>query len=133
MSAQENIQKVQQIYAAFGKGDLPGLLDGLADNVDWQVLGPSIIPQSGPHRGRKEVEKFFAKVAESYDIQKFELREFIAQDDKVVVLGYYAGVVKKTGKNYEAEWAMAFTLREGKVVKFREYANTAALVAALTP
>jgi ketosteroid isomerase-like protein len=133
MSAQENIQKVQQMYAAFGKGDLPTLLNSVADNVDWQVLGPSVIPQSGPHRGRKEVEKFFGKVAESYDFQKFEPREFIAQDDKVVCLGYYSATMKKTGKFAEAEWAMVFTLRDGKVVKFREYTDTAALAAALTP
>ncbi len=132
MSAQENIQKVQQMYAAFGKGDVPTLLNSMADTVDWQVLGPAIIPQAGPHRSRKEAEKFFGKVAESYDFQKFEPREFIAQDDKVVCLGYYSGTAKKTGKSYEAEWAMVFTFREGKVVKFREYTNTAALVDALT-
>ena len=41
--------------------------------------------------------------------------------------------VQKVQQLYEAEWAMVFTLREGKVVKFREYSNTAALVAALMP
>jgi ketosteroid isomerase-like protein len=132
MSAQENIQKVEQMYAAFGKGDLPTLLNSVADNVDWQVLGPASIPQSGPHRGRKEVESFFGKVATSYDFQKFEPREFIAQDNTVVCLGYYAATLKKTGKRFEAEWAMAFTFRDGKVVKFREYTDTANLVAALS-
>jgi ketosteroid isomerase-like protein len=133
MSTQENVQKVQQMYAAFGKGDLQTLLNSVADNVDWQVLGPKIIPQSGPHRGRKEVENFFEKVAESYDFQKFEPREFIAQDDKVVCLGYYSAKMKKTGKFAEAELAMVFTFRDGKVVKFREHTDTAALVSALTP
>jgi ketosteroid isomerase-like protein len=132
MSAQENIQKVQQMYAAFGKGDIATLLNSVADNVDWQSFGPAIVPTFGPHRGRKEVENFFGKVAEIHNFQKFEPREFIAQDDKVVCLGYYSGTGKKTGKFYEAEWAMVFTFRDGKVVKFREYTDTAAFVAALT-
>ena len=132
MSTQANIQTVQNIYAAFGAGDLKGLFTHLAENVDWQTLGPSIIPQAGPHRGLKEVEKFFEKVGASYDIKKFDPREFIAQDDKVVVLGSHAGKAKPTGKSYEAEWAMVWTLSEGRVVKFREYLDATNLIPAFT-
>ncbi len=130
MNEQQNTQTVQQMYAAFGRGDVQFILSVIADDVDWQTLGPTKIKHAGPHRGRDGVGKFFKTVAETVDIQQFEPREFIAQGDKVVALGYYKGRVKATGRGYETEWAMAFTFRNGKIAKFREYADTANLEAA---
>jgi ketosteroid isomerase-like protein len=132
MSPQENTAKVQALYAAFGRGDVQLILNNVADNVDWQVRGPAIIPQAGPHKGRAEVGKFFEKVAQAYDFTQFEPREFIAQNDSVVAIVDYAGKIKKTGKPYAAQAAMLFVFKDGKVVKFREYTDTAALVAALS-
>ncbi len=132
MSPQENTAKVQAIYAAFGRGDVSFILDNVAGNVDWQVLGPAIIPQAGPHKGKAEVGKFFEKVAQAYDFTQFEPHSFIAQNDSVVAIVDYAGKVKKTGKSYAAQVAMLFVLKDGKVAKFREYADTAGLVAALS-
>lgn len=130
MNEMRNVQIVQQIYAAFGKREVQTLLTFLSDEIDWQLLGPPNIAHAGPHRGRDQVRRFFATVAETLEITQFEPREFIAQSDKVVALGYYAGRVKSTGRQYASEWAHVFTLREGKVIKFREYADTANLAAA---
>ena len=130
MNEMRNVQIVQQIYAAFGKREVQTLLTFLSDEIDWQLLGPPKIAHAGPHRGRDHVRRFFATVAETLEITQFEPREFIAQSDKVVALGYYAGRVKSTGRQYASEWAHVFTLREGKVIKFREYADTANLAAA---
>jgi ketosteroid isomerase-like protein len=130
MNEMRNIQIIQQMYAAFGKRDIQSLLTLLSEGIDWQTFGPSKIAHAGPHRGRDQVRRFFATVAETLDIQQFEPREFIAQGDKVVVLGYYAGRVKATGRQYASEWAHVFTLHDNKVARFREYADTANLAAA---
>lgn len=130
MNEMSNVQIVQQMYAAFEKRDVQTLLMLLSDEIDWRLLGPPKIAHAGPHHGREQVRRFFATVAETLDIQRFEPREFIAQDEKVVALGYYAGRVKVTGRQYASEWVHVFTLRDGKVIKFREYADTANLVAA---
>lgn len=132
MSPQENTAKVQAIYAAFGRGDVQFILDNVTDHVDWQTLGPAIIPQSGPHKGRAEVGKFFEKVVQAYDFTQFEPREFVAQNDSVFAIVDYAGKVKKTGKSYAAQVAMLFVFKDGKVTKFREYGDTATIVAALS-
>ena len=132
MSPQENTAKVQALFAAFGRGDVQFILNNVADNVDWRVLGPAIIPQAGPHKGRAEVGKFFEKVAQAYDFTQLEPREFIAQNDNVVAIVDYAGKIKKTGKSYAAQAAMFFVFKDGKVTKFREYTDTAGLAAALS-
>ena len=48
----------------------------------------------------------------------------------MVVLGQSKGRIKATSRTFEVQWAMAFTIRDGKVSKFREYTDTAALAAA---
>ena len=130
MSEQENVQAVQQMYTAFGRSDISALLNGLADDVNWQVAGPADIPVCGTRSGREEVAQFFTALGATLETQQFEPQEFIAQGDKVVVLGHERHRVKSTGRTYEGDWVQVFTLRDGKVVRYREYVDTSALVAA---
>jgi ketosteroid isomerase-like protein len=130
MVEQANVRTVQEIYAAFGRGDIPALLGALAEDVEWSVAGPQEVPHAGKRRGRAEVAAFFPVLAETEEFEQFEPREFIAQGDQVVVLGYLRSRVKATGRRYENEWAMVWTLRDGKVTRFRTYEDTAAEAAA---
>jgi len=129
MSAQENTKVVQEAYAAFGRGDVQTLLGKMADNVDWHAVvgvGPNV-PTGGARRGREQVGKFFAQVAETIDFKQFEPQEFIADADKVVALGHYHGIAKATGRSFDLDFVHVFTLSNGKIVKFREYTDAAAI------
>ena len=53
-------------------------------------------------------------LAETLETQQFEPRQFIAQDDVVVVLGHERHRAKSTGRSYEGEWVQVFTLRDAK-------------------
>ena len=54
------------------------------------------------------------------------MREFVAQGDKVVVLGHYVWHVKATGKEWESDFVHALSVRDGKMTRFQEYTDTAA-------
>jgi ketosteroid isomerase-like protein len=64
------------------------------------------------------------------EVVQFEPQEFIADENQVVVLGHYAWRVRSTGRKYESDWAHVFTVRGGRIVRFREYTDTAAATAA---
>jgi ketosteroid isomerase-like protein len=130
MSDQTNLDVVQQAYAAFGQGDIPALLEFLTDDVEWTMQGPSVIPWSGTRHGREGVAEFFSLVGETIEFEQFEPREFLAQGDTVVVLGYERSRVKATGRTFEQEWAHVYTLRNGKIAKGRFIDDTAAQAAA---
>jgi ketosteroid isomerase-like protein len=131
MSAAENTKQVQEAYAAFGRGDVQSVLEGLSDDIDWHFEGLSDrVPTSGRRVGKAAVAKLFSDLAGGVDFERFEPREFIAERDKVVTLGYYTGTSKATGRRFSSDWVMVFTFRDGKVVQFREYANLAAINAA---
>ena len=132
VDAEDNVHLVQQLYVAFGRGLIDVIIDKLADDVEWYSPGPpEVIPWAGRRCGRNQVKEFFALLAEGLKFEEFEPREFIAQRDKVVVLGHSRTHARTTNRAFEQDWAMAWTLRKGKVVSFRLYGDTAATVAAL--
>ena len=132
MSEAQNTKVVQDAYAAFGRGDIPALLSYMTDDIHWRpVIGTAEhVPFSGERKGKAGVGEFFKQVAESEDFQQFEPREFVAQGDKVVAIGHYRAVTKVTGKTFESDFVMVFTLREGKVATFQEFTDSAGINAA---
>jgi len=44
-----------------------------------------------------------------------------------MALGHYAWHVESTGREWESDFAHVFTVRDGKLTRFQEYANTAAI------
>lgn len=121
-----NIAHVQSLYAAFGRGDIATLLAGCAPDIDWETVGrPDDFPTIGPRKGLKAVEEFFRLVGENEEFSDFSPGEFYAAEDKVFVLGRYSLRIKKSGTPVAAEWVHVFTLRDGKVTRFREHTDTA--------
>jgi uncharacterized protein len=127
MSVQENVQIVKDGFAAFGRGDMQGLLALFAEDI----LRGSFPAKDGrwPARtaGRREWRVFFQKIFELLEISFLEPREFVAQGDRVLVVGFDRGRVKATNKTFEGHWVMAFTVGNGKVTNVREYIDTLAL------
>jgi ketosteroid isomerase-like protein len=129
---QANVRRLaDDMYAAFLRGDLDALLAGPAEDVDWQVVGPPSIPFAGAVRGRKAVRGLLEKSFATLEDQMPEVLDVAAQGDAVMVLARETGRFKPTGRTYEVHWVQVFTFRGGKVVKFREYADTAAMLQAV--
>jgi ketosteroid isomerase-like protein len=123
MSVQENLQVVRDGYAAFGRGDIQGLLALFAEDIEWISPGEGL-PLAGTYRGRAAVAGFFQKLSETVQFTAFEPREFVADGDRVLVVGWNSAIVRATNRKLEAHWVMAFTVRNGKVTNFREYTDT---------
>ena len=129
MSEAQNTKVVQDSYAAFLRRDIPALLELMSDDIQWEpVIGAGRhVPFAGQRAGKSQVAEFFRLVSETEDFEQFEPREFVAQGDKVVTLGHYRAVTKSTGKRFESDFVMVFTLRDGKVIKFQEFTDSAGI------
>ena len=130
--SEDNLDVIRRGYEAFGRGDINTLLESFDEQIIWVTPGPRELKTSGRRTGRQEVAEFFGSVNELFDIQRFEPKEFLAQGDRVVVLGSETARARSTGNVVEADWVHVFTLRNGKVVAFQEFFDTAAVVAALS-
>ena len=124
------IQLVQQAYAAFGRGDLEGILALCTDDVDWRFLASAGIPYAGRCTGKQQVKAWFGKLAESDDIQKFEPREFLEGPNHVTVLGWEQTAPRPNGKVFESDWVHVFNVRDCKISRWIGTLDTAAHVAA---
>jgi uncharacterized protein len=133
MSSQTNKQLVMQAYQLFKDNDIQGMLALYADEIEWQGVESELIPFAGVYRGREQVSRFFSELAQAQDVMMFEPQTFIAEDDKVAVTGQSSWRVKSTGQTYDNPWAHVFTIRDGKVVSFQQYNDTAAAEAAYRP
>jgi ketosteroid isomerase-like protein len=130
MSEKVNTDIVQSAYEKFGRGDIEGLLQLFADDILWQVPEVENAPFTGARQGIDAATEFFKQLSESETYTRFEPLEFIAQNDKVVVLGELAAAVTSTGRNYETPWAHIFTVRDGKIAEFQEFFDSAAATGA---
>jgi len=131
MQEAQNTKLVQDAYASFLKGDVAGVLELIDDSVVWQgTTGASPdAPTAGVRRGRAQVAEFFKQVGEHITFSRFEPQSYVAQGDRVVVLGHYVATTS-TGGSFDSDFVMIFTLRDGRIVAFQEFLDVAQFNAA---
>jgi ketosteroid isomerase-like protein len=130
MGIHENRQIAEKAYASFKAGDIKTLLQSMSEDVTWETPELDNVPFSGKRRGRSEVGEFFSTLTELMDPRSFEPQEFIAEGDKVVVLGHYVWQVKANKRTFESDFAHAITVRGGQITSFHEYTDSAAVAEA---
>jgi uncharacterized protein len=129
MSTEKNVQTVKNFFTAIGRGDKEGLLALVAEDIEWIIPGEDW-PLAGTHRGHAGVAAVLQKASESVETSFPEPPEFVAQGDRVLVVGVAAGKIKATNRAFRDDWVFAITVRSGKVANIREYIDTQALARA---
>ena len=129
MSTQENVQIVKDFFAAIGCGDKQGLLALSADDIEWIIPGEDW-PLAGTHCGHAGLEDFLQKASKTVETSSPKPPEYVAQGDRVLVVGFATGRIIATNKTFEDHWVFAITVRNGKVMNIREYIDTQALARA---
>jgi ketosteroid isomerase-like protein len=125
-----NTDVVQEIYAAFGRGDIPSVLERLTPDIEFVLPESKVIPFAGTHRGLDAIGKFFMTIGETVDIEEFTVDKLIAQGETVVALGHERVKAKSTSRGWETKWAMVWTVRDGKVQRLEEHHHTEQMAAA---
>jgi uncharacterized protein len=122
-----NTEIVQEAYRCFGKADIEGLLNLLTEDIEWTTPEIDVYELGGTRRGRDEVGRFFALLDETENITEFEPEEFIADGERVVVLGKSTATVRETGRSHSSEWVHIYSVSDGKISSFKEFFDTAAV------
>jgi ketosteroid isomerase-like protein len=129
MSIQENVQIVKDFFAAMGSRDKQRLLSLVAEDFEWIVPGEDW-PLAGTHRGHAGLESILQKANETVETSYPKPPEFVAQGDRVMMIGVATGKIKATNKPFEDDWVFDITVRNGRLTKIREYIDTQALARA---
>lgn len=131
----DNVAAVQAIYAAFGRGDIPAILEHVAEAVEWDYgLANTGIPWLEERGGRAGVAAFFESLA-GFQIQKFDIQAILGQGQLVLALVEVEAVVARTGRKVTdpAEVHVWHFDERGKVRRFRHAVDTLQHFKALQP
>ena len=126
MSIEENVQIVKDAFAAIGRGDMQAVQALCAEDIEWIIPGKDW-PLAGTRRGHAELADLFQTHSKTVETSFSEAREFVAQGDRVLVVGFSRGKIKATNRTFEDHFVFAITIRNGKVTNIREYIDTLAL------
>ena len=129
MSTQENVQIVKDFFAAMGGHNKQGLLALVAEDIEWIIPGEDW-PLAGTHRGHAGLAEVLQKASDEVEMTYPEPPEFVAQGDRVMVVGVATGKIKATNRAFNDDWVFAITVQNGKVTNIREYIDTQALARA---
>jgi uncharacterized protein len=125
-----NLEKIRNVYAAFGRGDIPTALSVLAPDASWTEAEG--FPYGGTYVGADAVlRNVFMRIGTEWQGFAAVPHEFVADGDTVIALGDYSGAYKATGKSFVAPFVHVWKFRDGKVATFRQHTDTAVVQRAL--
>jgi ketosteroid isomerase-like protein len=125
MDAQDNKQLVMEGYRLFQSGDIPGMLAYAHDDAAWISPDAEAVPFAGSFHGKAEVGRFFSELTKAVQPTRFVIKDVIAENDKVVVLGEATWMVRANGRSYDSPWVHVFTMRDGKFIRVEALHDTA--------
>jgi uncharacterized protein len=126
----DNIELTKRAYAALDEDDIAGFLQFAHPQIEWRYPDTEEVEFKGTWRGHEGVERFMETHDQAEEILELTTNQFVAQDDRVVVLGFYRGRAKSTGKEWQTDFAHVLTFAEGKIRRFQALFDTAAAVRA---
>jgi ketosteroid isomerase-like protein len=124
-----NVRLVQDVYAAFGRGDVPTVLGAFDAKIEWrQAEGNPFQPSGKPWVGPDAIlQNLFMRIGAEWDGFKVNPKDFHDAGATVVVEGRYGGTHKATGKALDAQFCHVWKIRNGKIASFQQFVDTAQL------
>lgn len=127
----ENVQKIQELYAAFGRGDINAILENVSDGVTWgTVSGSTNVPWHSMRSGREGVADFFSTIGREIEFTEFTPKVFAGSGEQVFVQIDMSYRLRKNGEAVKTSSVHQFVVNDGRVASFREYEDTDSVVRA---
>jgi ketosteroid isomerase-like protein len=129
-----NLQTIQNIYEAFGKGDVPFIINCLADDVQWEQWADNSaqkanVPWMVARQGKEAVIEFFKTLGQLV-IKDFQVLSIMGNENQVAAEFVIEAEVPATGKHYRDEELHLWTFNaDGKITRLRHYLDTAKHIA----
>ncbi len=123
--ADPKVEVVQNLYAAFFRGDVDAFVADLADDVDWAAEAASnSVPWYGSYRSKAEVPGFFNAIGSNVDVGEFSLLSFASNETDVMVAIRWSYTVRATGRRAAMHMQHWWRFADGKIVFFRGFEDT---------
>jgi uncharacterized protein len=124
-----NVALVRSMTAAYARGDWQVAAESLHPDIEWDFSAADW-PDQEVSRGRDEVLRFFRRFLGVWEDYEVQFEEFIPAGDDVVVFVRESGVGRGSGVRVEHAWTQLWTVRDGRMVRFRAFSDRSEALAA---
>lgn len=124
----EGAKIIASVYEAFIKGDVQKLSVLFDPRV--QARQSPLLPWGGVYQGYPGIMRLVTKFLEHVD-SRVVVDEYLEAGEQVVVIGHTRGRVRATGREYSIRLVHVWTLRDGRVMRYESYVDTAKMLEAL--
>lgn len=130
---EKDVELVQNLYAAFAKGDVPAVLQKFDLNIEWNEAENFPYADGNPYIGPQAVLKgVFARLGAEWEYWNLTEQTFYeANSGEIIVTGRYKAKNKMTSKEINVQFVHMWTLNDGLVTKFQQYVDTYQTVQAM--
>jgi len=125
---QRDVEKVEEVYRAFGNRDLQSVTMLMSNDVE--IRQSPELPWGGSYRGHDGVKTFLAKLSEHLE-NRLTIEGVIDAGEQVVVSGRTSGKARSTGLEFDIPFAHVWTVQEGLITRFEPYIDNATMLVAL--
>jgi ketosteroid isomerase-like protein len=120
---EQSVEFLKGLYGAFGRGDVPTVLGGFADDIEWHEAEG--MPYGGVYRGGDAVlQNVFGPIATDVEDFAVTAEEFVGSGETVAAVVRYTGTGTVTGKTLDVAAVHLWDIRDGKITRFRQFIDT---------
>ena len=116
---------VSDLYAAYSARNFQRVAEIIDEDIDWIIYAPvKVFPFAGQRRGRTAVLEAMGGIAKDFALARYEPRIVIVEGDRAAVMSEVDFRQRSTGRMLSMQLANFLRFRDGRLIEFREYANT---------
>lgn len=126
-----NLEVIQELYRAFREKDYNGFLRICTPDLEW--IQNEGFPRGATYRGAEAVvEGVFQAFDLDWETWSFDIEQYLDAGETIIVIGSYAGCHRRSGKSFQSPAAHVYDIRDGKVFRFRQFADTKTICDAMS-
>lgn len=124
MSANDNKRIVRNNFEGLAKGNGAPLLESLADDVQWTIIGTSVLSRTFDGK-QAVIEGLLVPFREALVDGHIHIHvdNLVAEGDYVVVQGHGEAMTKR-GVAYNNTYCWVYRFRDGRIAALTEYLDT---------
>jgi ketosteroid isomerase-like protein len=114
-----NAQAVRGLYDGWMEGDVTRALKYVDPKIVWEAITDA--PDAGTYRGHAGVRRYMEDWLGDFDFLPMEFKEIVEAKDRLAIAQCGRGTGKGSGVETEIHYAVAYWLRDGKVIEIKEF------------
>lgn len=136
MTDSSNLDALKRCYELWGEtkgGSSEAWLGLMDDQIDFRSLAMAQSPEVGftaPRTCKEELGCYLNELLADWEMEYYRVDDYIVDGDRICAVGSTAWTNKRTGKRAESPKLDYVTFKNGKIVAFHEFYDTASMIAA---